>query len=114
MIAPAYISTLGSDIKANEPERTRIASLTEEFLNQGGKIEEVCTSATVGIVSHNRRAAEHNAKVSKISQKKRNKHVDAVKALMAQGLNQTQICSEIGITQPMLAKILDENNLRAN
>ena len=114
MTAPAYISTLGSDIKANEPERTRIASLTEEFLNRGGKIEEVCTTATGGIASHNRRSAEHNAKVSKISQKKRSRHVDAVKALLVQGLNQTQICSEIGITHPMLSKILDENNLRAN
>ena len=114
MSAPAYISTLGSIIETNEPERIRISSLTEAFLNQGGKIEEVCSTATGGIASHNRRSVEHNAKVSKINQKRRDSYVDPIKALLVQGRSQTQICKELGITTRAFTKIINENNLRAN
>lgn len=109
MIAPAYISTLGSSIEAKEPERVLLEQRTQEFLNQGGKIIQlgtvVLTDTPLPTLS------SHNKRVSSQNKKRRDSLVEDIITCLEQGMAPADIQSKLKITHWTYSKTVKENNL---
>lgn len=108
-INSAYISTLGSIIEAKEPERISLASLTEQFLNQGGKIKQLGNTTPTDATSP--ALSPYNKRVAAQKRKKRDSLVEDVVNCLEQGMVPTAIQSKLKINHKAYMKLLKENSL---
>ena len=109
MNARAYISILGSDIKAKEAERVLLEQSTQEFLNQGGKITQLGNTTPTDATSPTLSA--YNKRVAAQKRKKRDSLVEDVVNSLEQGMVPTAIQSKLKINHKSYMKLLKENSL---
>jgi len=109
MTDPVYISTLGSDIKNQQANRDMFEALTQEFLNQGGKITQlgdvVTTDTQAPVLS------AYNQKMAAQNRKKRDSLVEDVIKLLEEGMAPSAIQKRLGLHYKSYVKLIKENGL---
>lgn len=110
MNKPYYITTVQNAVKNREQDRQWIQEITEQFLNQGGKIKQLGTTTAAPEVP-TALSTEHNKKVSLVHKKNRDRYRDSVKKLLTEGLSVKEVIKELDISYHIFTKIVEEDDL---